>query len=141
MNQFVDFITNHWVLSTAFLLVFLAFSLLELFRHRLGIPEVSPEALVQWMNHQGAVVLDIRGDAAFAEGHILGSEHVPASHWENKMARLNQWMEKPVIVICAMGNDAPKIGVKLKEKGFKQILVLKGGIQAWKMAGLPLAKS
>jgi rhodanese-related sulfurtransferase len=57
------------------------------------------------------------------------------------MARLNQWIEKPVIVICAMGNEAPKIGAKLKEKGFKQILVLKGGIQAWKVAGLPLAKS
>lgn len=141
MDQFVNFITNHWVLSAAFIVALVALVLMELFQKRLGIPEISPEAMVQWINHQNAVAIDIRADVVFTQGHIIGAEHISLSQWEAKTARWIQWIEKPVVIVCETGNTAQKIGLELRKKGFKQVMILKGGIQGWKMAGLPLVKS
>lgn len=139
-NSFVDFITNHWVLVALLAVVCLAWMVNELFHSRLGGSEVSPEQAVQLMNHQNAVILDFRNETLFAAGHVLGAEHVSVPMLERKMGALQKYLKKPIIVIVGSDMEAPKTIKHLKATGFTQVLLLRGGMQAWQAAALPIVK-
>ncbi len=141
MEKFVYFITNHWILTTLWIGCVIIFLINEFLQSRLTAKSVTPEKAVQLINHQYAIVLDIRSDSAFAEGHILGSEHLPKQHLEKKIKNLQKHLEKPIIIVCNLGQDSSKFATELQQKGFVQAVILKGGIQAWKTTGLPLVKS
>jgi rhodanese-related sulfurtransferase len=141
MEHFVVFITNHWVLSALWggcLVLFLAN---EFWQRRVNAKSVTPEQAVQLINHCNAVILDLRSDSAFAEGHILGAEHVLKDHWERKIKNYQKQTEKTFIVVCSAGHDSLKRANELQQTGFTRVVILKGGIDAWKMSGLPLVKS
>jgi len=141
MNQFVVFITNHWILSTLWIVCLIAFLINEFLQRRLNAKSVTPEQAVLWINHQNALVIDIRNDSAFAEGHILDSEHLPKHQSEKKIKNLHKQIERPIIIVCNTGPDSLNLANELQQKGFARVVTLSGGIQAWKTAGLPLVKS
>ncbi len=139
MEQFVVFITNHWMLSSLFALALVVLAIYEFVVGRLGIAEVATERAVQLINHEKAVVLDLRSEALFAEGHILGSIHLQPSAIDKKMGLLDKQLGKPLILVCATGQSSVSVCDVLQKKGF-QLYILSGGIQNWKVAGLPLVK-
>jgi len=139
MESIISFITAHWVLSTLFVLCFVAFVLNECLSGSFGVTLVSPEELVRWMDHQNAVVIDIRDSERYAEGHILGGRNMPIATLEKKMASLKPYKEQPLVITCITGRGASKVAAVLKKQGF-QVAVLQGGIQGWLAAGLPLTK-
>jgi len=141
MKEFVPFITEHWVLSVLWIACLAMLLVNEFLQNRLGAKNITPEQAIQLINHQNAVVLDIRSDSVFAEGHILGAEHVVGQRLEKKIKNLHKHIEKPIIIVCATGRDSPKLAAELQQKGFVQTVVLNGGMQAWKAVGLPLVKS
>jgi rhodanese-related sulfurtransferase len=139
MNEIVVFLSNHWMLSSAFAVILVTFLVNELLQDRLGLGKISAEAAVQVMNHEEGLVLDIRNEKAFSEGHILGAHNLPLDQIDAKLNTLQKWKSKTVIVVCAMGQEAQKAGNKLKAAGF-QVKILKDGLQGWKTAGLPVVK-
>ncbi len=141
MDQFVVFITNHWILASLFVVVLVALLINEWIGRQFGLPEVNPEVAVQMMNRTEAQIFDIRGESAFQSGHILGSHTVPRQSLEKKIAVLMQYADKPVIVVGSLDQETSKVGQELQQKGFKQLSILRGGIPAWTRAGLPLVKS
>ncbi len=140
MAQFVVFITHHWILSALFAFTLVALLINQLFESRFGLPSITPEHAVQLINHQEAVVFDIRSESAFAEGHILDAIHVPVLQLDKKMGVLQKYFTKPVVVICATGQESSKMATLLLQKGFLNVLTLSGGLQSWKAASLPLVK-
>src|SRR5690242_12686695 len=122
MDQILTFLTEHWILSSLFLLLLLAFFVNEAIT-RIRSNGVSPEQAIDLINHQQAHVIDIRSSAAFASGHILGANHMPASDLEKKLGSLQKYKDKPIIVVCAMGNDAVKTASSLKEKGYNALVL------------------
>ncbi|MGC4022012.1 MAG: rhodanese-like domain-containing protein [Cyclobacteriaceae bacterium] len=54
----------------------------------------------------------------------------------DKIGSLNK--EVPVFVYCAKGGRSDKAAKILKSNGFKEVCQLKGGIEAWKEAKMPL---
>jgi len=140
MTEYVNFITNHWALSALFVIILIALIINESISGRFGASKITPASAVLMMNHQGAVVLDIRPEASFSGGHIIGSHHFSLDSLEKKIGSLQKYKDKPIILVCTQGQTALKAKRQLKEHGF-QALVLEGGIEAWKMAGLPLVKS
>jgi rhodanese-related sulfurtransferase len=142
MEEWVVFITNHWILASLLGVVLFAFILNELIGGHFGSKQtVSAERAVQLINHQEAVVFDVRTEAAFLDGHIVGAEHVTAVSLDKKMANLQKYINKPVIIATAIGQDAAKMATLFQQKGFLQVFILSGGVQGWKSAGMPLIKS
>jgi rhodanese-related sulfurtransferase len=139
MSHFVHFVTNHWILCSLFVVVLIALLVNEWIHRSFGALGVAPESAVLMMNHQHAIVLDIRGETSFLEGHVLGAHHLPSHSVEKKIGTLQKYKDKPIILVCTQGQESSKVHRQLKEKGF-QVVVLEGGIQAWKAAGLPLVK-
>ncbi|RME33319.1 MAG: rhodanese-like domain-containing protein [Gammaproteobacteria bacterium] len=141
MQQFIEFVVNHWVLWSLFtgLLVALVWNLLA--ERMGGIPQLGPLEATRLINDEDAAVIDLRGEAAFRKGHLLNAINIPAGELERRMNELERLREKPVILSCETGPAAIAAARRLRQAGFARVHVLRGGIAAWRSAGLPLAKA
>ncbi|HXH54468.1 MAG TPA: rhodanese-like domain-containing protein [Gammaproteobacteria bacterium] len=142
MEEWVVFITNHWILASLLGVVLAAFIINEIIGGHFGSKQtVSTEHAVQMMNHQEAVVFDARTEAEFSAGHIVGAEPLTETAIDKKMSQLQKYLKKPIIIATATGQDTTKMMTLLQEKGFLHTFILSGGMQAWKSAGMPVIKS
>jgi len=140
MDQLIVFFQANLLLSLALLGLTVALVYTEVARLFRGFKGVSPSQLTGLINHEDALVLDIRGQADFEKGHIIGSRHLLPSQVDPEGKLLAKAKEKPVVVVCAAGMTATGVASRLVKAGFKHVSVLDGGIGAWQQAGLPLAK-
>ena len=92
------------------------------------------------INRSGAVVLDIRDDAAFAAGHIADAKHIPMAQLPDRLKELAKFKDKPVLVCCDSGIQSGKAAIVLAKHEFTQVRQLQGGIKGWQEAKLPLVK-
>ena len=104
-------------------------------RSRAGAAISSAQA-VQMMNHQHAVLVDVRPSEAFNSGHVPQARNVPLGDFEKKAAALPK--NKPIIVICDVGRSALGAATRLRKLGFTEVVTLDGGLKAWLTAGLPV---
>jgi len=139
--QFLEFMGNHPIL---FLLLFVVIGFLvwDIFGAQiLGIPSVLPYEAISMINHDDAVILDIREDHERAHGYILNSVHIPLSVLASRLNQLEKYRNKAIIVSCAHGNRSVRSCMILKKNGFEKIHNLKGGVSAWEESNLPLTKA
>lgn len=86
------------------------------------------------------VILDVRTDAEFAEGHIQGAiliDHGQSDFVEKAKAALP--IDKKIAIYCRSGRRSANAAGKLGGIGYK-CANLKGGIIAWKEAGKPVVE-
>lgn len=140
MQQFAEFVTNHWDLFVALAIILVLFVAPTVNRRLKGFKEVDVPEAVAMMNHQDAVLLDVRENNEYSEGHVQGSMHVPMSGFAKQLGTLDTLREKPVIVGCRSGARSARAAGILRKQGFEAVYNLKGGILAWENAGLPLTK-
>jgi rhodanese-related sulfurtransferase len=133
------FLQNHWMLSTAFVVVLVLLILIEYIRHQRGAKRIGPSQVVQLMNHQEAVLIDIRSNPVFTTGHIVGSISIPMSELDDKRKKLDKYKSKPIILVCATGLESPRAATLLAKYGIAP-LILAGGIRGWRDADMPLVK-
>lgn len=140
MGQVVEFVGNNGVLSAIFLflLIFLAQDVLGTYFS--GIQSIGPTMATGLINHEDAVVLDVREEAEFSNGHILNAIHIPFSKIQAQLKKLEKFREKPVIVSCRSGSRSNSVCKQLRKEGFEKLYNLQGGVLAWESANLPLTK-
>lgn len=102
--------------------------------------EVGATEAVMLINRKDAVVLDVRDDGEFANGHITNARHIPEKQLEERIKELDKLKNKPVIVSCASGRRSVAVADTLRKQGFAEVVALRGGIGAWVQAGMPLEK-
>ena len=135
-NQLQEFVLHHWELWLA---LFAVLSLLLINEHltkKQGPQALSTAAAIDAINHQDAAVVDLREAEVFQKGHVVGSKSLPGE----PLDKLEKYKEKPLILVCARGLQSSALAVKLRKQGFTNVMILAGGITAWKTANLPLAK-
>ena len=84
-------------------------------------------------------LLDVRTPEEYQEEHLVNAKLANINDdetFEKVAATLNK--EKPVYVYCHSGRRSAKAAKNLKEKGFKTVVNLDGGIEAWKEADMPV---
>lgn len=101
-----------------------------------GSGAVSPSTAVQMMNHQHAVLVDIRQADAYQAGHIPQARNIPTAEFDKKAASLPK--NKPIILVCDLGRSAFGAAKQLRALGLTEVTVLEGGMRAWSTAGLPV---
>ncbi|XOV79795.1 MAG: rhodanese-like domain-containing protein [Aestuariibacter sp.] len=141
MQQFIEFIGNHPYLATIWLVLFfwLVFSYINTFLS--PVKDIGTHDATLLMNKQDAQVVDIRPAAEYKKGHILGAKQLTQEQVnKSEFKLLEKHKNKPIIVVCAMGMTARKAAMQLLKAGFPQVTVLKGGMNAWSGAGLPVSK-
>lgn len=137
MDHFFQFLLNHYLLSGAFILLLILFLLNEMAR---GIKSVSPQGLATLVNQQNARVIDVRDAPQFREGHIAGSENIPYSRLGEHIEQLKKDGERPIVIVCNIGQTAGPAGQQLRTAGLTQVFKLEGGISNWRGQSLPLVR-
>lgn len=98
---------------------------------------VSPqEAQFLLSNRKDLLLIDVREPQELRDGYIEGSKLIPMSDLAKGQASLPTG--QPMMLVCAVGGRSYGIGQYYYRKGYPEIYNLKGGISAWKKAGLPL---
>ncbi len=137
MNEILDFLVNHWQLSLAFILVVGAYLVYEYVAGE-DSTSISPEHVVDMINHEQGVIVDVRSSNDFATGHVLNAINIAMDAPAGKFKQLNKYANKPVIIVCATGKTAAQAMKHAQEQGCARVYILAGGMQAWRAAGLPL---
>lgn len=130
---------NIWTVLLAALSGFML--VMPSFRGKLsGVKQVGPQEAVMLMNHQDALVLDVREQSEFVDGHIGQAKHIPLGALANRLAELEKHKDKPIVAVCRSGNRSGIACGTLRKAGFQNLHNLAGGMMAWDQAGLPKAK-
>ena len=111
------------IVILALYLIFKFFSYLS----RLGIKQISPKELDQ---KKGIVLLDVRTDKEYEQGHIPGAVHIPYSEIGERIKKLKK--DKELVVFCQNGSKSIWAIKRLMGMGYKNLSNLKGGYNAWK---------
>lgn len=130
------FLVDNLVLCSVLGCLVLGYGVFEIFMNysSTGVVEVSPQKAIDLLNHQRALLLDIRPLADFNAAHCIGAISV-----HNSAAKLAQCKNSPVIVVCNSGRTSIAYAKDLTAQGFTQALSLAGGIIGWKNADFPLS--
>ncbi len=139
MQDILSFIHNHLALTSLLAVVLIGLIIVEFIKLRRGTHQLSPARAVQLMNHNKAVVLDIRGSETFLAGHIVGAISLPLSEINTKLKKIEKFKSQPIVITCATGMDSQKAAALLNQQGF-QTYILAGGMRAWRDAEMPIVK-
>ena len=79
------------------------------------------------------MVLDVRNEQEWLTGHIAGAQHLPLPQLINEgfSCDLNQHLS----VICMSGYRSNIAASILKQRGYKNVYSVIGGMSTWKAAG------
>jgi len=139
INQLIEFTGNHPLLLAAFAAILFMLVGGELRQRLSGVNEVGPADATRMLNHDNAILVDMREDKDYREGHIVNAVHTPASN-SDAMKKLDKFRERPLIVYCRSGHTSAKFCSNLRKQGFASVYNLAGGVLAWQKAGLPLSR-
>jgi rhodanese-related sulfurtransferase len=83
-------------------------------------------------------VIDVRTPGEYKSGHIKGAKnlHIYDKDFEKQLNTLDK--NVPVYVYCKAGGRSAEAVEIMEQKGFKKIIELDGGMDAWNEAGLPV---
>lgn len=141
MQQLLEFIGNHVLLSGAFFAVLVLLVVTELMRRGQKFRTLAPSEAVAFMNRENAAVLDISPAADFNKGHILGARNVPASSLDSPDSQTAKLIAGPVLVVCKSGQTAAQAAQKLVRNGAENVVVLKGGMAQWSADQFPVTRA
>jgi rhodanese-related sulfurtransferase len=89
---------------------------------------------------RGELLLDIREADDYKEFHAPNTTNIPLGRLALRLAELEPYKSKPIMVIDHAEQRAPRAMEVLLKAGFSQVFVVKGGMAEWKKAGLPIEK-
>ena len=103
---------------------------------RRGTHALDPKAFEESANQQGALVLDVRHQDEFVQGHIPQSIFIGIDgSFAPWVGALIQDLQQPLLLVCPEGREEETI-TRLARVGFDQTIgYLNGSFAAWKQAG------
>ncbi len=86
------------------------------------------------------VVIDVRTEGEFKAGHVKGGALIDVfdKEFAAKVGKLDR--SKTYLVHCKVGGRSTRALATFEKLGFQQVVHMDGGFDAWKAAGLPVAK-
>lgn len=138
-TQLSEFVVRHWELVAAFVAVLALLVGNEIQRKLRGIRDVGPMEATQMLNHKDALLLDVREDKEYREGHIGDAVHIPLAALAGRVGELEKHKSRPVVAYCRSGQRSARAGAMLRKQGF-EVYNLGGGIMAWQNANLPTTR-
>ena len=104
--------------------------------------EITPAALAEAVRgKKPPQILDVRSAAEYRVGHIPGAVHMPFWLLPFRAAALALDRDETTIVYCGHGPRAQMARIALERHGFRRVILLRGHMQAWNQANLPVERA
>ena len=141
MEQLIEFTGNHLVLTSAFIALVVLLIVSEFWRRGRSGHELTALEAVQLMNRKPTLLLDVREDREYEEGHIKDARHIPLGQINDRVSEIEKYKNKHVIAYCRTGHRSANACTRLRKLGFESVYNLRGGITAWQRENLPLSRN
>lgn len=138
MDQFLQFIALHPVLFSALGAAVVLLILNEMSGVVTGEKRLSPLEAVRLINDRHALVVDVRTPADFKKGHILNAVNVPQTRLAERLDEIGKDTARPIVVYCALGGVSAQAAHQLKKSGYAEVYPIRGGLNGWLAASLPV---
>jgi rhodanese-related sulfurtransferase len=98
---------------------------------------VDVAALRRQLEKAPPLILDVRGADEFggALGHIAGARNIPLPELAARQREVTQ-AGRPVVCVCLTDKRSATAAAQLAAAGMGAVSVLRGGMKAWREAGL-----
>ena len=140
MEQLLEFTSGNMVLVALLMISFFVLIFSELRRKASGMVAVDPTAAVALINNDG-IVIDLRSNEAFSRGHIVNAKNIPYADMDGHTEKIEKFKNKPIVAVCDAGITSTKAVTALRNSGFVSAYGLKGGMNAWTQAGMPVVST
>jgi rhodanese-related sulfurtransferase len=94
----------------------------------------------QKMPREGHLLVDVREDREWAEGHAAGAIHMSKGIIERDSETRVPDTATTMVLYCGGGYRSALVADALERMGYHNVISLDGGWRAWNEAGLPVAK-
>lgn len=104
--------------------------------------QVGPEEFEKGLKKEDVQVLDVRTAGEYRGGHIrnaMQADWINQEQFKDRVSYISK--NKPVYIYCLVGSRSAAAAAWMRENGFKKIVELRGGINAWKREGKPVEGS
>ncbi len=105
-----------------------------------NITEVSPTEAKADLERGAAILIDVRDDDEWKDGHATGAKHLSRGTIELEIEEVIADSEQPIICYCGGGGRSALVAENLQKMGYKNVRSLAGGLKAWAQAGLPTGR-
>ena len=99
------------------------------------VTEADPQEVKAWLDAGTAVLIDVREPNETAAERIAEAKLLPLSSFDPSQVEAKPGQK--VVFQCAMGGRSARAAAASAAAGVKNAVNLRGGIRAWKAAGLP----
>ena len=106
-----------------------------------NITEISAADAKKQAEAGAAILIDVREEEDWKEGHAHGAKHLSRGVIELEIEDEIPDPKKPIICYCGGGSRSALVAESLQKMGYENVRSLAGGFRAWKDAGLPTAES
>ena len=107
-------------------------------------PMISVDELKQKLDAGGdeILLLDVRTAEDFngEQGHVKGSILIPVEELTSRIDELDNYLEKPVCIICRTDKRSAKAAQVLAKHGFADVHVVKQGMTDWNNRGYAIER-
>jgi rhodanese-related sulfurtransferase len=86
------------------------------------------------------VLVDVREDSEWAQGHLPGATHLGKGVIERDVERFFPDKDDPLVLYCGGGYRSALAGDSLLKMGYTNVISMDGGWRAWVEAGFPTEK-
>ena len=136
----LPFLEKNWPLALVFVLsgVMLLWPLLQ--RRLSPVREIGTFDATRLINTANPIVLDIREPKEFTGAQLPNAMHIPLSQLKDRGTELAKFVALAVIGYCDRCQRGGAAASALTKLGFTRVQSLRGGLRAWRDAGLPIQK-
>lgn len=107
-----------------------------------SIRELAADEIAKKVETPNALLIDVREPEEYLQGHIPAAINLPRGLLEFKISNdaALQTLERPIIVYCKTSGRAALSVIALQTMGFKNVVSLAGGFDAWCAEGRKVVK-
>jgi rhodanese-related sulfurtransferase len=134
MALFLEFLLQQWILVAALLV---AIGMLLFHETRKAGPALSPQQAIDLVNAEDGIFLDLRDGGDYKQGHIVDALHIPMAKLVDRKSELEAYRDRPIILVCKMGQQAGAAAKQLRGHGFDKVYKMAGGMLEWGNLQLP----
>jgi rhodanese-related sulfurtransferase len=140
MSRFLEFVANHPILWTLFVVLLVAWAVFELRARTRGAINLSIFDFTRELNAGNALLIDLRPGSDFDKGHIRGARHLTPSQVDPAAKDISKFKDGTILLYCQSGVSSGEVADKLLKAGHTKVYSLKGGIAAWIQDQLPVER-
>jgi rhodanese-related sulfurtransferase len=94
---------------------------------------ITPAELVRRLERQDApVVVDVRTPAEYRAGHVPGAINIPFTEIGTRAVEIPSKAREELIVYCGHGPRAWIAAARLRRRGFRRVILLRGHWVRWR---------